>query len=161
MDLPESDCPELAEKTADIIDDATLKELFVTTQMNNLSLCVKYGLKWVLHWNIDSKHWESRHVLGREKTMLEAAFLIVLSKFPHYWVYFKPHSIEHGKTEWKKDWQKSKLTLWKILIMILLGTWRMWVQWFTFIWWCSVLSRIINRMCVTLFAYENFWQILY
>ncbi len=49
MDMPESDCPELTEKTADIIDDATLKELFVTTQMNNLSLCVKYGLKWVLH----------------------------------------------------------------------------------------------------------------
>lgn len=45
MDMPESDCPELTEKTADIIDDATLKELFVTTQMNNLSLCVKYGLK--------------------------------------------------------------------------------------------------------------------
>ena len=45
MDMPESDCPELTEKTAEIIDDAALKGLFVTTQMNNLNLCVKYGLK--------------------------------------------------------------------------------------------------------------------
>lgn len=45
MDMPESDCPELTEKTADIIDDTTLKGLFITTQMNNLSICVKYALK--------------------------------------------------------------------------------------------------------------------
>ena len=31
--------------------------------------------------------------------MLEAAFVIVLSKFPHYWVYLKLYSIEYGKTE--------------------------------------------------------------
>jgi len=73
----------LTEKTADIIDDATLKELFVTTQMNNLSLCVKYGLK---------------HVLGREKTMLEAAFVIVLSKFPHYWIGRRDD--QHNEIDW-------------------------------------------------------------
>ena len=45
MDIPEKDCPELIEKTADAIDDASLQELFVSTQMNNINLCVKFGLK--------------------------------------------------------------------------------------------------------------------
>ena len=33
MDMPGNDCPELTEKTADAIDDASLRELFVSTQM--------------------------------------------------------------------------------------------------------------------------------
>jgi len=45
MDMSEKDCPELTERTADAIDDASLRELFVSTQMNNLGLCVKSGLK--------------------------------------------------------------------------------------------------------------------
>jgi len=49
MDIPENDCPELTEKTADAIDDASLRELFVATQKNNVDLCVKAGLKWVSH----------------------------------------------------------------------------------------------------------------
>lgn len=45
MDIPEKDCPELIEKTTDAIDDAGLQELFVSTQMNNINLCVKFGLR--------------------------------------------------------------------------------------------------------------------
>ena len=45
MDIPENDCPELSEKTADAIDDASLRELFVSTQMNNVGLCVIAGLR--------------------------------------------------------------------------------------------------------------------
>ena len=45
MDMPENDCPELAEQTANAIDDASLRELFVSTQMNNLDLCGKDGVK--------------------------------------------------------------------------------------------------------------------
>ena len=45
MDLPGNDCPELTEKTADAIDDDSLRELFVSTQMNNLDLCGKEGVK--------------------------------------------------------------------------------------------------------------------
>ena len=45
MDMPENDCPELTERTADAIDDASLQELFVSTQMNNLDLCAKHGVK--------------------------------------------------------------------------------------------------------------------
>jgi hypothetical protein len=45
MDMSENDCPELAEKTADAIDNASLQELFISTQMNNLDLCGKAGVK--------------------------------------------------------------------------------------------------------------------
>ena len=45
MDIPERDCPELTEKTAYAIDDVILRELFVSSQMNNLGLCVKFGLE--------------------------------------------------------------------------------------------------------------------
>jgi hypothetical protein len=45
MDLPEKNCPELTEKTADAIDDSSLQELFVLTQRNNLGLCVRAGLR--------------------------------------------------------------------------------------------------------------------
>ena len=45
MDLPKNDCPELTEKTADAIDDASLQELFISTQMNNLDLCGKAAVK--------------------------------------------------------------------------------------------------------------------
>ena len=47
MDMPENDCPELTEKTADAIDNASLRELFISTQMNNLDLCGKTGIKSV------------------------------------------------------------------------------------------------------------------
>jgi hypothetical protein len=45
MNMPEIDCPELTEKTADAIDDSILQGLFVSTQMNNLDLCAKLALK--------------------------------------------------------------------------------------------------------------------
>ncbi|KDQ56747.1 hypothetical protein JAAARDRAFT_131928 [Jaapia argillacea MUCL 33604] len=34
-------CPELTEKTAAAIDDITLQQIFITTQINNLMLCIK------------------------------------------------------------------------------------------------------------------------
>ena len=49
MDVPGNDCPELTEKTADSIDDDSLRGLFVSTQMNNLDLCGKAGVEWVSH----------------------------------------------------------------------------------------------------------------
>ena len=45
MDIPGNDCPELTEKMADAIDDAALRDLFVSTQMNNLDLCGKAGIE--------------------------------------------------------------------------------------------------------------------
>jgi hypothetical protein len=45
MDMPENDCPELTEKTAGAIDNASLRDLFISTQRNNLGLCGKAGVK--------------------------------------------------------------------------------------------------------------------
>ncbi|KAF8691605.1 hypothetical protein AX14_002766, partial [Amanita brunnescens Koide BX004] len=70
MDIPGKDCPELTEKTAYAIDDVILRELFVSSQMNNLGLCVKFGLE---------------HVLGLKEPSWDYVFLVAISKFPHYW----------------------------------------------------------------------------
>ena len=48
MDISENDCPELTEKTADAIDNASLQGLFISTQMNNVDLCGKAAVGWVL-----------------------------------------------------------------------------------------------------------------
>jgi hypothetical protein len=45
MDLPEKNCAELAQQTADAIDDNAIHRLFVSTQMNNLDLCVESALQ--------------------------------------------------------------------------------------------------------------------
>ena len=47
--MPGNDCPELSERTADAIDDASLRELIVSTQMNNLDLFGKARVEWVSH----------------------------------------------------------------------------------------------------------------
>ncbi|KAF8344397.1 hypothetical protein F5887DRAFT_886296 [Amanita rubescens] len=45
MDMPETDCHELTAISAAAIDDPSLNRLFVSTQMNNLDLCVKSAVK--------------------------------------------------------------------------------------------------------------------
>jgi len=45
MDLPEKNCAELTQQTADAIDDDSIHHLFVSTQRNNLDLCVKSALE--------------------------------------------------------------------------------------------------------------------
>jgi hypothetical protein len=58
MHKPERKCPELTQETANAIDNKSLHQLFISTQMNNLDLCVECALQTVF----------------RNKT------------FPHYWV---------------------------------------------------------------------------
>ncbi|KAF8341925.1 hypothetical protein F5887DRAFT_1217198 [Amanita rubescens] len=45
MDLPEKNCAELTQQTADAINDDSIHQLFVSTQMNNLDLSVKSALQ--------------------------------------------------------------------------------------------------------------------
>jgi hypothetical protein len=45
MDLPAKNCTELTQQTADAMDDDSIHQLFVSTQMNNLDLCVKSALQ--------------------------------------------------------------------------------------------------------------------
>ena len=49
MDISSNNCPELTETTADAIDNVILQELFISTQRNNLDLCVKSALQWESH----------------------------------------------------------------------------------------------------------------
>jgi len=49
MDLPEKNCAELTQQTADAIDDDSIHQLFVSTQMNNLDLSVKSALQFRSH----------------------------------------------------------------------------------------------------------------
>jgi hypothetical protein len=45
MDLPDKSCAELSQQTANAIDDDSIHQLFVSTQMNNLDLCVNSALQ--------------------------------------------------------------------------------------------------------------------
>jgi hypothetical protein len=48
MYKPDANCHELSKQTAAVINDDTLQHLFVSTQQNNLELCVEYSIKqWV------------------------------------------------------------------------------------------------------------------
>ena len=47
MDKEENQCSELSEKTADILDNNVLLNLFISTQKNNLDLCIKRGITLV------------------------------------------------------------------------------------------------------------------
>jgi hypothetical protein len=45
MNKEENECPELSQKTLDILDDDVLVNLFVSTQQNNLDLCIKKSIE--------------------------------------------------------------------------------------------------------------------
>jgi len=45
MNKEENQCPELSEKTMDVLDNNVLVNLFVSTQQNNLDLCIKMAIK--------------------------------------------------------------------------------------------------------------------
>ncbi|KDQ53136.1 hypothetical protein JAAARDRAFT_183441 [Jaapia argillacea MUCL 33604] len=45
MDKPLNQCPELTEKTAAAINNTTLQQIFITTQANNLKLCISRAIQ--------------------------------------------------------------------------------------------------------------------
>jgi len=49
LDKEENPCYELSERTADILDNNVLVNLFVSTQQNNLDLCIKRGIEFVFY----------------------------------------------------------------------------------------------------------------
>jgi hypothetical protein len=68
MGKEENKCPELTEQTAGVLDNEILLNLFVSTQMNNLDLCIKKGL---------ARIWE--------KDFVFVATADMLTMFPHFW----------------------------------------------------------------------------
>ncbi|KAG2138596.1 uncharacterized protein EDB93DRAFT_717020 [Suillus bovinus] len=57
MDKDDADCGPLIERTAETLDDDTLKQMFVSTQRTNLEVCMRYAVKWPLaqHLNFSQK----------------------------------------------------------------------------------------------------------
>ena len=47
MDKEQNQCSELSEKTMHILDNDVLVNLFVSTQKNNLDLCIEKGIRLV------------------------------------------------------------------------------------------------------------------
>jgi len=45
MNKPEADCGRLLDTVAAVLDDTNLQRLFVSTQRNNLELCMKYAVE--------------------------------------------------------------------------------------------------------------------
>jgi len=81
MDLPESNCDELTLQTANAIDNDSMRQLFISTQMNNLDLCVESALEHVVthtHWT-----WDEVIIIVFSKSLhkIDFNFLIASSKF--------------------------------------------------------------------------------
>jgi len=49
MDKEENQCSELSKKTMDILDNDVLVNLFVSTQQNNLDLCIEKSIRLVIY----------------------------------------------------------------------------------------------------------------
>ena len=54
MRKDDSNCGELIEKTANVLNDDRLKLLFVSVQQNNIDTCIHYALQssvtsWLIH----------------------------------------------------------------------------------------------------------------
>ena len=47
MHHKEVQCSELTTKTAEALDNKTLQQLFISTQKNNLNLCIEYDIQYV------------------------------------------------------------------------------------------------------------------
>ena len=45
MHEPGADCKDLIEKTAAALSSEELQQLFLSTQQNNLEICIQYGIK--------------------------------------------------------------------------------------------------------------------
>jgi hypothetical protein len=68
MDKEENQCLELSEKTSHILDSDVLINLFVSTQKNNLDLCIQRGIECVFYfyWNFSILHSALIGVFGKK-----------------------------------------------------------------------------------------------
>jgi len=85
LDKPETDCRELTDTVASVLDDDNLQQLFVSTQRNNLELCIKFAMEKVLAPAITKVH--------RATTAMPTEFQVEMAEwYPHFvwngdWVY--------------------------------------------------------------------------
>jgi hypothetical protein len=103
MHKEENQCPELCEKTADILDNDVLVNLFVSTQKNNLNLCIQSAIKLLIcllfffsgifTLNIYRDIWEYgsfffflwKCLIKQNKEKMDNISHLLL-RFPNFWV---------------------------------------------------------------------------
>jgi hypothetical protein len=95
MHEPGGNCDELMKKTVAALSSEELQQLFVSTQQNNLDLCVKYGIKgWrlmiceIYHINMILRTMKKMRSDGlkyfKKKKGNWAYFIMMLGYFPHH-----------------------------------------------------------------------------
>jgi len=91
MNKLEAKCPELTAQTASVLDDNVLQQLFVSTQQNNLELCIKYVVKRyivpkvIMYKESNIISTIVRNISGREWAEREVKIVMmeILGWFPH------------------------------------------------------------------------------
>ena len=79
MNKEGNQCSELSETTADILDNDVLVNLFVSTQKNNLDLCIKSSIKYFIlltSKNIHSDHLQDHLEIWQVVITYEGVVLI-------------------------------------------------------------------------------------
>jgi hypothetical protein len=70
MDKDDADCGPLIERTADILDDDVLKQMFVSTQRTNLELCMRYAVKLSLADHLNFTRTISSRIFGKSNRQI-------------------------------------------------------------------------------------------
>jgi GTP-binding protein EngB required for normal cell division len=70
MDKDGADCGPLIERTAETLDDNTLKQLFVSTQRTTLELCMRYAVERSLALHLDSTRIISSRIFGESNRQI-------------------------------------------------------------------------------------------
>ncbi|KAG2339616.1 hypothetical protein BDR05DRAFT_917021 [Suillus weaverae] len=65
MDKDNAECGPLIERTAETLDDETLKQMFVSTQRTNLEVCMGYAVEMSLARYLDSTQTISSRIFGK------------------------------------------------------------------------------------------------
>ncbi|KAG1774640.1 hypothetical protein EV702DRAFT_1123605 [Suillus placidus] len=65
MDKDDADCGPLIERTAETLDDETLKQMFVSTQRTNLEVCIRWAVAISFARHLDSTQVISSRIFGK------------------------------------------------------------------------------------------------
>ncbi|KAG2752607.1 hypothetical protein P692DRAFT_201294744 [Suillus brevipes Sb2] len=84
MDKDNADCGPLIERTAEMLDDDVLKQIFVSTQRTNLELCIRYALEQSLAKHLNFTKIMSSRIFGKSDSNFHWQILLHMGRwFPH------------------------------------------------------------------------------
>jgi len=79
MNEPGGDCNELIEKTADALSSEQLQQFFLSTQRNNVDICLKYGVRGMMK----QTQLNGMKIFKKNKGNWAGFMVMVLKYFPH------------------------------------------------------------------------------